>query len=226
MPSSFIVSDLHLGSDYFHDGEFLAWLDALPAGAQLVLNGDIIDDPRYTLSAAHQAVLQRLVDESHRRSIVWVYGNHDASFSLDDPGQIQFVEHWHIDKRLLVVHGDDFDNVMPQHGLFKAVFRALHNLRIFLGFANVHVARYAKKWGFLYRVLNNRVAQNALSAARSQGFAAVTCGHTHAAMVVERGGVSYFNTGAWTERPLHFISVDADDIVLHVYENGEVGGED
>jgi UDP-2,3-diacylglucosamine pyrophosphatase LpxH len=211
-----------LGSDYFHDAEFLAWLEALPTGAQLILNGDIIDDPRYPLSSAHQAVLQRLVDESHRRPIVWVYGNHDASFTLENPGQIQFVQHWHIDKRLLIMHGDDFDNVMPKYRLFKEVFRKLHDLLKLLGFANVHVARYAKKWGFLYRVFSNHVAHNALRAARSQGFAAVTCGHTHAAMVVEREGMSYFNTGAWTEKPLHYISIDADDIALHIYENGEV----
>ena len=38
-----IVSDLHLGSVYFQDRAFLAWLDALPEGAQLVLNGDVVD---------------------------------------------------------------------------------------------------------------------------------------------------------------------------------------
>ena len=31
------------------------------------------------------------------------------------------------------------------------------------------------------------------------------CGHTHAAMDLERQGYRYFNTGSWTEKPLHFL---------------------
>ena len=54
---AFIVSDLHLGNSYFHKDNFLSWLDRLPAGAQLILNGDIIDDPDDPMPAAHQAVL-------------------------------------------------------------------------------------------------------------------------------------------------------------------------
>ena len=220
--TSYIVSDLHLGSDYFHCDDFLAWLETLPEGARLVLNGDTIDKPKRPLGSEHRAVLQRLVDESCRRPVVWVHGNHDAHFVLDDPGQIQFVYCLQIDKRLLVVHGHDFDSLMPKHGIFKEIFRALHRLRILLGFPDVHVAHYAKKWNFFYRVLNERVANNALNGACDQGFAAVTCGHTHAAMEVERDGVRYINTGAWTEKPLHYISVDAETIALHTYENGEV----
>ena len=216
--TTFIVSDLHLGSEHFYQREFLSWLDGLPEDAQLILNGDTIDDPRRALGSAHEAVLERLVRESHKRSLVWVYGNHDAGLVLDDPGRICFVERWEIGRRLLVVHGDDFDQIMPRHGLFKTAFRFLHELRSTLGFSRVHVAEYAKKWAFFYRVLNEHVAQNALAAARSQGFEAVTCGHTHAIMDIEREGVRYLNTGSWTERPLHYITVDADEIGLCLYE--------
>jgi len=219
--TAFIVSDLHLGSEYFYHHRFLSWLDKLPADAQLILNGDTIDDPRRSLGSAHEAVLERLVRESHLRPLVWVYGNHDAGLVLDDPGRICFVEHWEIERRLLVVHGDNFDQIMPRHGLFKKGFKLLHELRTRLGFRQVHVAEYAKKWAFLYRVLNEHVAHNALAAARSQGFQAVTCGHTHATMDIEREGVRYLNTGSWTERPQHYIAVNADEISLCFYEGDE-----
>ena len=72
----------------------------------------------------------------------------------------------------------------------------------------MHVAEYAKTWGLLYRVLNERAARNAVPVAEQSGFEAITCGHTHAAMDIKQGGKRYINTGAWTERPLHYVRVD------------------
>lgn len=216
---TFIVSDLHLGSPYCHHRPFLAWLATLPATAPLILNGDIIDDPGQALGPEHQAVLQRLIAESQQRSLIWVHGNHDDDLALGDTGRIQFVRHWTIGQRLLIVHGDDLDEVMPRHQLFKRFFKIVHRLRVKLGYPDVHVAQYAKKWGLLYRVLNQHVARKALRVARAQGFAAVTCGHTHSAMDLHEGEVRYLNTGAWTEEPHHFITVTPDEIQLCVYQS-------
>ncbi len=216
--SFFIVSDLHLGNSYFHQHNFLTWLEQLPERAALILNGDVIDEPKRVLPPEHSLVLERLVAESQRRLVVWVYGNHDADFHMEDAGEIQFANRWEIGKRLLIVHGNDLDDVMPNHGLFKWLFRRLHRLCVKLGFGDVHVAEYAKKWSLLYRVLNERVANNALRSAEQLGFAAITCGHTHAAMDIQRGQLRYLNTGAWTERPLHYIWVGESEIELRVYE--------
>lgn len=220
--SAFIVSDLHLGNGYFFQEPFLSWLDQLPPDAQLILNGDIIDNPRKPMREDHRVVLDRLVEESRRRTVIWVYGNHDEDLALEDPGEIQFVESWEVGKRLLVVHGDELDTVMPRHGVFKVVFRFMHKALIALGFPDVHVARYAKKWSFLYRVLNDHVATKAIRTAKARGYDAVVCGHTHAAMDLERDGHRYLNTGAWTEEPHHYLSVDEDSIDLHVFRNGSV----
>ncbi|MBM3280846.1 MAG: metallophosphoesterase [Candidatus Handelsmanbacteria bacterium] len=218
--SAFVVSDLHLGSPYCHHRPFLDWLASLPPAVPLILNGDIIDDPRDPLGPEHQGVLQRLIDESLRRPLIWVHGNHDETLNLAHTGQIRFARHWAIGRRLLIVHGDDLDEVMPRHRLFKVVFKALHRLRIKLGCPDVHVAQYAKRWGLLYRVLNRHVANKALRAARIHGFHAVTCGHTHAAMDLREGEARYLNTGAWTEAPHHFIAVTPEEIRLCVYPDG------
>lgn len=219
---TYIVSDLHLGSPYFCRQNFVAFLDDLPPGARLVLNGDTIDEPGEPLPPAHAEVLRRLVSESHTRHVVWVYGNHDKGFALTDPGRIEFVRRWQVDDRLLVIHGDRLDSIMPRHRLFRAAFKKLHRLRIRLGFDDVHVAHYAKRWGFLYRVLSEHVARRAIDAAEREGFHAVTCGHTHAPMAVERGGRRYLNTGAWTEEPNHYVAVTGGTIDLRVYPNGQV----
>ena len=217
---TYIVSDLHLGSVYFRHESFLRFLREMPEGVRLVLNGDTIDDPGDPLPAEHEQVLRRLVEESSRRPVVFVYGNHDDGFGLDQPGRIEFVHRLTVDDRLLVVHGDKLDGVMPRHPWFIAVFRRFHRLRVLLGLEDVHVAHYAKSWGFLYRVLNEHVARGALAAARAEGLEAITCGHTHAAMVLDRDGRRYLNTGAWTEEPHHYVAVSGGRIDLRVYPNG------
>ena len=130
---------------------------------------------------------------------------------------------WTVDDTLLVLHGDQLDGIMPKHGLFKSVFKKLHRLRIRLGFPDVHVAHYAKRWSLLYRVLNEHVARRAIDAARREGFRAVTCGHTHTPMELDREGHRYLNTGAWTEEPNHYVSVtEGGQIKLQVFPNGKV----
>ncbi|MEE2656963.1 MAG: metallophosphoesterase [Candidatus Latescibacterota bacterium] len=218
--ATYIVSDLHLGNTHFHRDNFLKWLDALPEDAHLVLNGDIVDKPEDALPPDDEAVLERLIVEAEGRCVTWLHGNHDADFVLDRPSKIEFVERWSVEDQLLVVHGDQLDGVMPKHGVFKAAFNALHKFRIRLGFPDVHVAHYAKKWGFLYRVLNEHVTRRAVAAAEAEGFAAITCGHTHAPMDVTHRGCRYLNTGAWTEEPHHFVTVEDSDISFHVFASG------
>ena len=222
---TYIVSDLHLGNEHCCRDNFLSWLDTLPEGAQLVLNGDVLDDPGKPLSADHNQVLDRLRQESHKRSVIWVLGNHDRDVQLSDPGGIRFEPRWEIGRRLLVVHGDHLDGVMPRYPVFRMTFKLLHRILVFVGFPDVHVAEYAKKWDFLYRVLNEHVAGKALEVAKALGFDAVTCGHTHAATDVVRHGKRYLNTGAWTEQPHYYVAVNGTSIDLKTYPNGQVAAD-
>ena len=117
--------------------------------------------------------------------------------------------------------GNNLDDLMPRHSLFKWAFRRIHHLFVALGLRDMHVAEYAKKWGLIYRLLNEHVARNAVRVIEQLGFEAITCGHTHAAMDIERGGKRYINTGAWTERPLHYLRVNTTSIELCVYRDDE-----
>ena len=213
-----IVSDVHLGSRHLKLQVFLRFLDQLPPEETLVLNGDTVDYRRRRLSPEHQQVLDRLVAESVRRRVVWVAGNHDARYKLNNPGAIEFARSFHIDKRLFVQHGFYFDNVMPYHKLFIAVFRLAHQIRIWLGAEAVHVAEYAKRWQALYRVLRKNVMMNAIEYARENGYAAITCGHTHFAEDLVVDGIRYINTGAWTELPAYYVVVDDTEIRLEPFE--------
>lgn len=216
--TTFVVSDLHLGSRHSRAEAFVRFLDRLPAEAELVLNGDTVDGRR-RLPEQHQAVLRRLADASRRRRVVWLDGNHDETFRPPDPGAIHFAASYAVDRRLYAQHGFYFDHVMPYHRPFIIAFRVMHRVRIMLGAEPVHVAQYAKRWSALYAVLRRNVLRHALKYARDNGFSAVTCGHTHYAEVHDEDGIRYLNTGSWTETPAYAVVVDGDRVALHAIDD-------
>lgn len=213
--NAIIVSDLHIGSGYFKFGPFERFLKELPADHELIMNGDIIDSPYVKMELSEQRILDLIKDISYRRKVVWIRGNHDNGYVPQSFGNTFFKSSHSIDRRLLITHGDDFDDIMPRSRLFIKAFQLMHNLRVKLGAKPVHVAEYAKKWKFFYRVLRKNVALNAIKCAAEKGFEAVTCGHTHYPEDFVSNGVRYINTGAWTEFPAYFLHITADGMMLN-----------
>jgi len=209
-----ILSDVHLGSRYCLIDEFLRFLESLPSGADLVLNGDIVDRWHHDIPEEHQLGLDAVRRESLKRHVVWVRGNHDDGYELKDPCKVEFADSYSIGHRLFASHGFDFDNVMPYHLTFIRLFRAMHNLRISLGAEPVHVAHYAKKFSPLYNVLRRHVIMNAIEYGKENGYEVVTCGHTHYVEDDTKDGVRYINTGSWTESPICYVQVERDAILL------------
>jgi UDP-2,3-diacylglucosamine pyrophosphatase LpxH len=202
-----VVSDLHAGCPYFRQDLFLRWLAALPPETTLVLNGDTVDRVRPCL-AEHQPTLDRLAEESRRRRVVWVRGNHDPTYRPREAGRIEFARSFEIPGTLYAAHGHGFDNLKTRLLPVVLAFRLLYLLRIWLGAPPTHVALYAKRWRLLYAAFRRHVALNAVQHARENGFAAVTCGHVHFAEDTVLEGVRYINTGSWTEEPARFLRVE------------------
>lgn len=209
-----VISDLHLGSRYCLYRDLERFLKAIPAGCELILNGDIITKVIPRLPLPHKRILHFIEKQSFHRKVVWVPGNHERGFLPDRLGKIVFTPVYRIEGRLLIAHGHLFDEIMPHSQLFMRLFKLLHDIRIALGAPPVHVAQYAKKWKTFYTVLRKNVMKNAVSCARELGFAAVACGHTHFPEDRVFEGVRYINTGSWTEYPPHSLWVSKAQILL------------
>ena len=213
--NAIIVSDLHIGSRYFQFGAFERFLEELPADHELIMNGDIVDSPYVKMETSDQRILDLIEDISYRQKVVWVRGNHDNGYVPQTFGNTIFKSSHRIGNRLLITHGDDFDDIMPRSRLFIKAFKLMHRLRVKMGARPVHVAEYAKKWKSFYRILRKNVALNAVKCAAEKGFEAVTCGHTHYAEDLNLNGVRYINTGAWTEFPAYYLQITPDDMTLN-----------
>ena len=209
-----IVSDLHIGSRYFLYKDFGRFLADIPIDHDFILNGDVIDNPYSELMLPHQRILDIIARISHRQRVVWVRGNHDNGYIPQGFGKVEFKRFHSIGHRLFITHGYDFDNVMPRSQVFIKIFKLMHDLRVKLGAKPVHVAQYAKKWEFFYKVLRMNVMTNAVNWALNNGYEAVTCGHTHYPEDTVLNGIRYVNTGAWTEKPAFYLLSTPDKMTL------------
>jgi UDP-2,3-diacylglucosamine pyrophosphatase LpxH len=209
-----ILSDLHIGSRYFLRHDFEQFLSNIPEDVDLILNGDIINNPYEKMDSADRQILDRFGDMSLRQRVVWVRGNHDNGYVPDNLGNIQVKKHHTLQKRLFVTHGDFFDEVMPRSQMFIKAFKMMHDLRVKLGARPVHVAQYAKHWKRFYAYLRKNVMLNAVNYAVKNDFKAVACGHTHFVEEHFVNGIKYLNTGAWTEQPTYYVRVTDNEITL------------
>jgi len=191
----------------------------IPEDHEFIMNGDILDDPYAELKLPHQYTLELIERLSYRNRVVWVRGNHDNGYVPRGLGKVQFKRFDSIKDRLLIVHGDDFDEIMPRNQAFIKAFKFMHDVRVKLGAKPVHVAHYAKKWEFLYQVLRRNVMMNAVKCAMQNGYEAVTCGHTHYPEDRVFNGMRYVNTGAWTESPVFYLLVTNDEMTLKTIDH-------
>jgi UDP-2,3-diacylglucosamine pyrophosphatase LpxH len=215
------ISDVHLGTrgckaDYLLD--FLKHTHS----EYLYLVGDIIDGWRLKHSwywpQAHNDVIQKLLRKARKGTrVVYVPGNHDefARDYLDNSfGQIEVVGeavHETADgKRLLVIHGDEFDCVVRYARWLAFVGDRAYSLAItvnhWFNWARRHLGYpYWSLSAFLkYRVKNavkyiDDFERSLAAAARKRQADGVICGHIHHAEVNHVDGVLYGNCGDWVE---------------------------
>jgi UDP-2,3-diacylglucosamine pyrophosphatase LpxH len=209
-----IVSDLHIGSRHFLYRDFECFLENISEDHELILNGDIIDNPYKNLEPPHQRILELIEQVSYRQKVVWVRGNHDNGYVPGGLEKVHFKRLYNLEHKLLIVHGDDFDEIMPKNQAFMKAFKLMHDLRVKLGARPVHVAQYAKKWELFYRFLRKNVMINAANCAMENGYEAVTCGHTHYPEDMVFNGIRYINTGAWTESPTFYLQITDGEMAL------------
>jgi len=220
---SIFISDTHLGTRGCRC-DFLADFLRRGSAENLFLVGDIIDGWRLRKSwywdENHDDVLRQIL--RHARSgtkVTYIPGNHDEMFRSWLPAGVDIsgirlvkeAEHVTADgKRLLIVHGDEFDNVV-RYARFLALLGDWAYTTALIANRWFNVARrhlglpYWSLSAWLKRQVKEAVKavdrfESALAAeARRRGFDGVVCGHIHHAEMREVDGIMYMNDGDWVE---------------------------
>lgn len=215
------ISDVHLGTRACQADELLDFLREHDADT-IYLVGDIIDFWRVKRGPvwlqAHNDVLQKLLRKVRKGArIIFIPGNHDEGlrdYCGTSFGGIEIAQsaiHETVEgKRLLVLHGDEFD-VVIRCAKWLAFFgdrsyefalwlnHPLNWVRRRLGFGYWSLSAYLK-----YRVKRavNFIGEFetvVAAEAHRRGVDGVVCGHIHHATDRYIDGMRYLNCGDWVE---------------------------
>ena len=237
------LSDVHLGARHCHAAELADFLGTLRC-RRLYLVGDIVDlwwmaQRRATWNAAHNRVVEAL--HALRRAgteIIYIPGNHDRPIrrfcGLALPAMQLRRRAIHVTadgRRLLVVHGDEFDNI-THFGTLQEKFGDWLYYRILTGnqLLNSVRARFGLRYWSLSEFLKRqsgaaeryigRFVQACIDDAKRRGLHGIVCGHIHRAGLVQRDGLIYANDGDWVES-LTALAEDMDGTLRLLSHNGE-----
>nr|WP_183983401.1 UDP-2,3-diacylglucosamine diphosphatase [Sphingomonas jinjuensis] len=215
------ISDLHLGTAGSNATMLLDFLKRNECET-LYLVGDIVDGWQlrkgWYWPQAHNDVVRAILKMAkHGTRVIYVPGNHDEHFrdyvGLEFGG-IELLDddiHTTADgRRLLVIHGDQFDNVVLYHkwlaflgdGAYTLLLKSnrwVNRVRRMFGLPYWSLAAHMKK-----RVKNavsfiSRFEEVVAHAAAERGVEGVVCGHIHSAEIRAFGDVTYYNDGDWVE---------------------------
>ena len=215
------ISDIHLGTPGCNADLLVDFLKTVQPET-LYLVGDIIDGWRlkrgWYWPARHNDVVRRILKMAGKGvRIVYVPGNHDevlrdyTGLSFGGVEVVQEAIHVTADgRRLLVIHGDEFDGVVLYarwlaflgdyaYALLLRLNILFNAVRRRLGLPYWSLSAYMKK-----RVKNavafiSRFEEAVAHAAAERGVDGIVCGHIHSAEVRQFGKVTYYNDGDWVE---------------------------
>ncbi len=215
------ISDIHLGTKGCNAHMLIDFLDSVDSET-MYLVGDIIDGWRmkkkFYWPDEHNDVVWRILKRAKRGTrIVYIPGNHDEMFRQFTGLHFGGVEilrkavHETADgRRLLVLHGDEFDAIMLSHRWLAYLGDVAYEVMMGL---NRWVNAIRRRFGMPYWSLSKHAkhkVKNAVSfiskfeevvadAAGRRGVDGVVCGHIHTAEIRDIEGVEYYNDGDWVE---------------------------
>ena len=216
------ISDLHIGSTQCQADVLLDFLK-YNESERLYLVGDIIDfwalSKKVYWPREHNTIIQKILRKArHDTHVIYVPGNHDENvreydqFVFGDIVVRNSVIHETADgRRLLVVHGDEYDTIARYHrwiaklgskgyDFLLELNRLLRSVRRVLSIqSQFSLAAFVK-----FKVKNavqfiSDYEQSIVATLVDEGLDGVICGHIHYAEIKDMEGFLYVNTGDFVE---------------------------
>ena len=213
MADAIIISDLHLGSRICQAKHILQFLNNISTN-ELILNGDVFDSWDFRQLKKHEwKVLTKIRKLATKIKVVWINGNHDGPAKIiSQLLGIQVKEEYVLvsgEKKILILHGHQFDNFINEHPIITWIGDAIYHLmqRIDPSFWMARTAKRASK-SFLKNAKKVRI--KAIELAKRKKYDYVCCGHTHNPEIFE----NYYNSGSWAELPEHYLEINKGVIKL------------
>lgn len=215
------ISDVHLGTRGCNAEMLIDFLDHVDSDT-MYLVGDIIDGWRlkkkFYWPAAHNDIVWRILKRAKRGTrIVYVPGNHDEMFrqftGLNFGGVTivrQAIHETADGRRLLILHGDEFDAITLSHRWLAHLGDAAYNLTMALNrWLNAYRRFFNMPYWSLSKHAKHKVKKSVefisnfeeivAREAGLRGVDGVVAGHIHTAEIRHIEGIEYYNDGDWVE---------------------------
>lgn len=223
---SIFISDFHMGAKAFDAPALLDFLRSTESG-YLYLVGDIIDgwklNKRWYWTADCNAVLDELARKAAEGTkVIYIPGNHDETVRFASKRKRRrfarrhniticdkFVHQTTDNKRILILHGDQFDRQIIRGTLSRLSDRiydwlldlidghAAPHIRIKGKIKKFSLAKSLSRPGKWALYLLNNFESAIYRMARQHGADGLICGHTHIPALKSIRGLLYGNCGAW-----------------------------
>ena len=167
---------------------------------------------------AHNNLFHKLLSlPSQGTRVIYLPGNHDEPIQKYDGMHFGDIEihrsYTHVTeqgKKLLILHGDQFDQQVCLGSLHSWIGDVLYDFLLFMNrWYNWGRVKAGRPYWSLASYIKSRLkgAGNAIAryrnacveTAKKQGFDGVVCGHIHHPEIVEEAGFLYLNDGDWVE---------------------------
>ncbi|CUS47708.1 MAG: hypothetical protein HLUCCO02_09205 [Idiomarinaceae bacterium HL-53] len=238
------ISDVHLGSKDCKV-EFLLHLLKHVQAEKIFIVGDLVDfwamKRQMFWPAAHHNVIQTLLAKAQSGTeVIYIPGNHDGAMRKYRHPNVASIRiqrkaiHTTVKgKRLLVLHGDEFDE---QVYLGRWLHFIGDKLYYFLLWLNRHINKLRKMSGRYYWSLSSYVKNQfakaelaitrfrmaAIAEAKKRGLDGVVCGHIHQPDLREEEGLIYANDGDWVEHCTALIETTDGELRLIQWTDAEI----
>ena len=218
---SIFISDVHLGTKDVRNDCLLNFITTVEA-EYIYLVGDIVDFWKMKKSwhwpEINNEIIQQLLGKIRNGAkVTYIPGNHDER--LRDYIDCNFndviiredaIHTTKENKKLLLIHGDEFDSVVMTNKWLVHLGDWLYDYIVVL---NRHYNYIRRKLGFPYWSLSHYLKMHTWKAvqyianfenaviheAKRRGVDGVVCGHIHHPAMKQIDGVMYANTGDWVE---------------------------
>lgn len=226
MYDAVVISDIHLGSDNCQAKALVRFLEDIRRGPlatrRLVLNGDVFDSIDFRrLRKHHWNVLSELRKLSDEVEITWINGNHDGPADIvSHLLGVEVSEELVVEsggRRVLFLHGHRFDEFISRYPLFTRFADKCYQLLQWIDKSHTF-AKQAKRRSKIFLRSTEKIEAGAVRYAAKKGCDVVCCGHTHHPVASETGPVAYFNSGSWTEKPCHYLTLQGGVVEVHAFE--------
>jgi UDP-2,3-diacylglucosamine pyrophosphatase LpxH len=214
------ISDVHLGNRFARAESLLSFLNRCEPD-HLFLVGDFIDgwclSRKWHWPKVYDAVIRRLLAlAKNGTQIVYTPGNHDdflRNFQFDQTVvriEDEFIHRCADGRQLLVLHGDQFDNVERSNRWLSKIGSVAYEILLFFDRGiNGVLGKFTSIRFPISRLLKQSVKRivqwisgfesKVAERAKSRGCDGAVCGHIHVAKQIDLQGIHYINLGDWIE---------------------------